>query len=71
MANKLNVKFENGKMNVKVDGDKIETIQAIVLKSTGTSITCDFTHNSFSGTVTSDEGEIEFDIPPELARALK
>lgn len=71
MAHKLKVKFENGVMSVKVDNVDVPTIKTIVLKSTGTSITANLTHNSFNVDLTSAEGEIEFVIPESLAKALK
>ena len=71
MPHKLKVKFENGEMKIEVDGTEIDTIKAIIMKSTGVSIDCGLTHNSFNCSLTSKEGEIEFAIPDSIYEALK
>lgn len=71
MSHKLKVKFENGEMKVKLDGENISSVKAIIMKSTGVSVDCSLTHNSFSVDLISQEGDIEFVIPDSLYEALK
>ena len=71
MPHKLKVSFESGVMKVELDDVQINTINAIILKSTGVSINCNLTHNSFGCELTSQQGEIEFVIPDSIYEALR
>lgn len=71
MPHKLKVTFEAGVRTIELDGQEINTVKAIMMKSSGHNLECQFTHNAFGATMTSQEGEIEFVIPDSLAEALK
>lgn len=70
MSHKLKVTFASGAKKILLDGEEINTLKGISLKTAGATVECSLTHNSFVVSLTSEEGELEFVIPDSLAEAL-